>query len=61
MALRLKAEYVNGTLRLLEPLDLQEGTARNPVHRGAERQQRATAQCPGDRRPGTPVGASGRI
>ena len=26
MALRLKAEYVNGTLRLLEPLDLQEGT-----------------------------------
>ena len=26
MALRLKAEYVNGTLKLLEPLDLQEGT-----------------------------------
>jgi len=26
MALRLKAEYVNGTLRPLEPLELQEGT-----------------------------------
>ena len=30
MALRLKAEYVNGTLRLLEPLDLQEGTLVTP-------------------------------
>ena len=26
MALRLKAECVNGTLKPLEPLDLQEGT-----------------------------------
>ena len=26
MALRLTAEYVNGTLKPLEPLDLQEGT-----------------------------------
>ena len=26
MALRLKAEYVNGTLQPLEPLDLREGS-----------------------------------
>ena len=26
MALRLKAEYINGTLKPLEPLDLDEGT-----------------------------------
>ena len=26
MALRLKAEYVNGTLKPLEPLELREGT-----------------------------------
>ena len=26
MALRLQAEYVNGTLKPLEPLDLREGT-----------------------------------
>ena len=26
MALRLKAEYLNGALRPLEPLDLREGT-----------------------------------
>ena len=25
MALRLKAEYINGTLKPLEPLDLEEG------------------------------------
>ena len=26
MALRIKAEYVNGTLNPLEPLDLEDGT-----------------------------------
>lgn len=26
MALRLKAEYINGTLKPLEPLNLEEGT-----------------------------------
>ena len=26
MALRLRAEYINGTLKPLEPLELQEGT-----------------------------------
>ena len=57
MALRLTAEYINGTLKPLEPLDLEEGTVvtlyieeqdQTQVHSALETADRIRESAPAD-------------